>query len=131
MAHGLPCRLDHRDAGHHLERSPQGVRKRRRVATGRVGDQVAAADGGARMSTATAGRAREHRTRDRLAEAGWTPIMRAAASKGAADLLMGHPIHGGALIQVGTESKQLGPADRDRFVTAAELVCALPLLATW
>lgn len=83
------------------------------------------------MSTATSGRAREHRTRDRLAESGWVPVMRAAASKGAADLLMGHPAHGGALIQVGTESKRLGPADRDRFVTAAELVCALPLLATW
>ena len=36
----------------------------------------------------------------RLAESGWQPIMRAAASKGAADLLMGHPVHGGALIQV-------------------------------
>ena len=83
------------------------------------------------MSTATSGRAREHRTRDRLAESGWVPIMRAAGSKGAGDLLMGHPIHGGALIQVGTENKSLGPADRDRFVTAAELICALPLLATW
>lgn len=83
------------------------------------------------MSTATAGRAREHRTRDRLAGTGWVPIMRAAASKGPGDLLMGHPVHGGALIQVGTESKRLGPADRDRFVTAAELICALPLLATW
>lgn len=83
------------------------------------------------MSTATSGRAREHRTRDRLTESGWQPIMRAAGSKGAGDLLMGHPIHGGALIQVGTEHKTLGPADRDRFVTAAELICAIPLLATW
>lgn len=83
------------------------------------------------MSTATSGRAREHRTRDRLAETGWVPIMRAAASKGPADLLMGHPIHGGALVQVGTASKSLGPADRARFVTAAELIGALPLLATW
>lgn len=83
------------------------------------------------MSTATSGRAREHRTRDRLIESGWTQIMRAAGSKGAGDLLMGHPIHGGALIQVGTANKTLGPADRDRFVTAAELICALPLLATW
>ena len=57
--------------------------------------------------------------------------MRAAASKGPADLLMGHPEHGGALIQVGTASKSLGPADRDRFVTAAELIGALALLATW
>lgn len=83
------------------------------------------------MSTATNGRAREHRTRDRLTESGWIPVMRAAGSKGAADLLMGHPIHGGALIQVGTANKTLGPDDRDRLVSAAELVCALPLLATW
>ena len=83
------------------------------------------------MSTADNGRAREYRTRDRMTEAGWQPIMRAAASKGAADLLMGHPIHGGALVQVGTQHKTLGPADRDRFVTAAELTCCLPILATW
>lgn len=97
------------------------------------------------MSTATSGRAREHRTRDRLAESGWVPIMRAAASKGAGDLLLGHREHGGALVQVGTENKafRCGFKDcdhdgrtaalcaRDRFVTAAELICALPLLATW
>lgn len=83
------------------------------------------------MSTASAGRAREHRTRDRMVEAGWIPVMRAAGSKGAGDLLMGHPEHGGALVQVGTASKTLGPADRERFVTAADLVCALPILATW
>lgn len=78
------------------------------------------------------GAARERRTRDRLIEAGWTQVMRAAGSKGAGDLLLGHPIHGAALVQVGTAaSKTLGPADRDRFVTAAELICALPLLATW
>lgn len=83
------------------------------------------------MSTATNGRAREHRTRDRMIDAGWTAIMRAAGSKGAGDLLMGHPIHGGALVQVGTENKSLGPAARERFVTAADLICALPILATW
>ena len=83
------------------------------------------------MSTASNGAARERRTRDRLAETGWVHIMRAAASKGPGDLLMGHPEYGGALIQVGTASKSLGPADRDRFVTAAELIGALPLLATW
>jgi hypothetical protein len=75
------------------------------------------------------GAARERRVRDRMAEAGWTPIMRAAASKGAGDLLLGHPVHGGALIQVGTAAKTLGPADRDRFVTAADLTCCLPILA--
>ena len=61
------------------------------------------------MSTATNGRAREHRVRDLLTARGWTPIMRAAGSKGAGDLLMAHPVHGGALVQVGTaKSKRLG-----------------------
>lgn len=83
------------------------------------------------MSTATDGRAREHRTRDRLAESGWVPVMRAAGSKGAGDLLMGHEQHGAALIQVGTENKSLGPAARERLVSMAELIGALPLLATW
>lgn len=82
------------------------------------------------MSTATTGRAREYRVRDAMVELGWTQIMRAAASKGAADLFLGHPIHGGALIQVGTANKSLGPADRERFVTAADLTGALPILAT-
>lgn len=82
------------------------------------------------MSTATNGRAREHRLRDHLVSRGWVHIMRAAASKGAADLLMAHPIHGAALVQVGTEhSKRLGPDDRERLVTAAELCSALPLVA--
>lgn len=82
------------------------------------------------MSTATSGRRREYRVRDHLVDNGYPFIMRAAASKGAADLLHGHPLTGAVLIQVGTASKQLGPADRDRFVTAAELTCAVPLLAT-
>lgn len=82
------------------------------------------------MSTSTQGRAREHKVRDALTAHGWTPIMRAAASKGPADLLLGHPVHGGALIQVGTGNKRLGPADRQQFVTAAELIGALAILAT-
>ena len=82
------------------------------------------------MSTATSGRAREWRVRDLLIEHGWTHIMRAAGSKGPADLLMAHPIHGAALIQVGTASKTLGPADRVRFTQAAHLCSALCLLAT-
>ncbi|MGZ4518906.1 MAG: hypothetical protein ACXVXP_00235 [Mycobacteriaceae bacterium] len=82
------------------------------------------------MSTATSGRAREYRVRDHMALAGWVPIMRAAASKGAADLLMAHPERGAALIQVGTDNKRLGPSDRLRFVTAAALCGALPLLAS-
>lgn len=63
-------------------------------------------------------------------DAGWTFVMRAAGSKGPADLLMAHPLHGAALVQVGTDNKTLGPAARDRFVTAAELCGALALLAT-
>ncbi|MCD4535671.1 hypothetical protein LRP67_16380 [Nocardioides sp. cx-169] len=82
------------------------------------------------MSTATQGRAREHKVRDHMADAGWHFIMRAAASKGPADLLLAHPEHGAALVQVGTTSKSLGPADRIRFLTAADLCGALPILAT-
>jgi hypothetical protein len=81
------------------------------------------------MSTATSGRAREYKVRDLLVAAGWRHIMRAAASKGSGDLLMGHETHGAALIQVGTRNKQLGPSDRNRFVDDAELIGALPLLA--
>lgn len=82
------------------------------------------------MSTATQGRAREHLVRDQLEAAGYPVIMRAAASKGAADLLHGHPLVGAVLIQVGTASKALGPRDRDRFCEAADLCHALPILAT-
>lgn len=81
------------------------------------------------MSTATTGRTREYRVRDHLTANGWVPIMRAAASKGPADLLLAHPDHGAALVQVGSKSKVLGPTDRDRFCTAAELCGALALLA--
>lgn len=88
-----------------------------------------AALSGGRVSTATAGRAREHLVRDDMAADGWVPIMRAAGSKGAADLLMAHPIHGAALVQVGAASKTLGPADRERLCEAAELCGALALLA--
>jgi hypothetical protein len=82
------------------------------------------------MSTATNGRAREYRIRDRMIDAGWLLVARSAGSKGAADLVMVHPFHGLALVQVGTASKQLGPADRDRFVTIAEACGALALLAS-
>lgn len=81
------------------------------------------------MSTATDGRRKEHKVRDQLEAAGWVPIMRAAGSKGPADLLLAHPVHGAALVQVGSKSKVLGPADRDRLCTAAELCSALALLA--
>lgn len=82
------------------------------------------------MSTATSGRAREHLVRDHLIALGYPAIMRAAGSKGAADLLHGHPIVGAVLVQVGTANKALGPADRNRFCEAAELACAVPVLAT-
>lgn len=81
------------------------------------------------MSTATLGRDREYRVRNAMTTDGWLYVMRAAGSKGAADLLMAHPEHGAALVQVGSQSKTLGPADRDRLCNAAELCGALALLA--
>jgi hypothetical protein len=81
------------------------------------------------MSSATQGRAREYKVRDAMIAAGWTFVMRAAASKGAADLLMGHEEYGAALIQVGTMGKNLGPAERERFLKAAYVTCALPIVA--
>lgn len=81
------------------------------------------------MSTASQGRAREHRVRDDMAASGWLPIMRSAGSKGAADLLLAHHDHGAALVQVGTANKRLGPADRGRLIHAAALCRALPVLA--
>lgn len=61
---------------------------------------------------------------------GWRLVMRSAGSKGAADIAMVHPVHGLALVQVGTEkSKRLGPADRERFVSLADACSALPLVA--
>lgn len=82
------------------------------------------------MSTATSGRTREYKVRDDLNARGYTPIMRAAASKGAADLLHGHPLIGAVLVQVGTGNKTLGPCDRERFMDAAYLCHALPVLAS-
>lgn len=82
------------------------------------------------MSTATQGRAREHKVRDELIERGWLLVARSAGSKGAADLVMVHAFHGLALVQVGTGNKTLGPGDRDRFVALAEVCGALPLLAS-
>jgi hypothetical protein len=82
------------------------------------------------MSTATSGRAREHKVRDDLASRGYPAVMRAAASKGAADLLHGHPLIGSVLVQVGTGNKTLNQEGRDRFMEAAALCHALPILAT-
>jgi hypothetical protein len=44
------------------------------------------------MSTATTGRSSEYKVRDDLISHGWEFVMRAAASKGPGDLLMGHPL---------------------------------------
>lgn len=81
------------------------------------------------MSTASTGRAREHRVRDILINHGWSLVARSAGSKGPADLVVVHPDHGLALVQVGTGNKTLGPADRTRFLDLADLCSALPLVA--
>ena len=81
------------------------------------------------MSTATTGRAREHKVRDHMIGNGWHLVARSAGSKGAADLVMVHPDHGLALVQVGTANKTLGPGDRARFLDLAYLCGALPLVA--
>ena len=81
------------------------------------------------MSTASLGRSTEYRVRDNLITQDWKYIMRASASKGSGDLLMGHEVHGAALVQVGRKSKTLGPADRERLLDDCELIGALPLLA--
>lgn len=66
-----------------------------------------------------------------MVDHGWMQVMRAAGSKGPADLAMLHPFLGLAWVQVGTaKSKTLGPADRDRLVSVAEQSNALALLAT-
>jgi hypothetical protein len=83
------------------------------------------------MSTATNGRAREHRISKLMCSRGWLQVMRAAGSKGPADLAMLHPFLGLAWVQVGTAaSKTLGPTERDRLVSVAEQTHALALLAT-
>lgn len=81
------------------------------------------------MSTARVGRDREYRVRDELIARDWHPIMRAAASKGPADLLMVHPLRGGALIQVGSTSKTISPAERALFTRACDWAGLLCLLA--
>ena len=82
------------------------------------------------MSTATSGRRREYVVRDDLDTKGYPAVMRAAASKGPADLLHGHALVGAVLVQVGTANKTLNQEGRDRFCEAADLCHALPILAT-
>jgi hypothetical protein len=81
------------------------------------------------VSTATDGRAREHGVKRHLEGLGWKLIARSAASKGSADLVMAHEIHGLALIQVGTEHKHIGPDERRVFLHDAWLCSALPIVA--
>lgn len=81
------------------------------------------------MSTASNGRAREHRVRDRMIEQDWALVARSAGSKGPCDLVMVHAFHGLALVQVGTGNKTLGPSDRAKFTALATACNALPLLA--
>ena len=81
------------------------------------------------MSTASLGRDREYKVRDHLIGQGWELVCRASASKGPADLVMVHPTWGLGFIQVGSASKALGPADRERLMRVADLAGALPLVA--
>lgn len=81
------------------------------------------------MSTASQGRATEYRVRDHLIDHGWRFIMRAAASKGSGDLLMASVERGALLVQVGRQSKALGPDQRERLCDDAELIGAIPVLA--
>ena len=81
------------------------------------------------MSTASVGKYSEYAVRDDLISRGWVFGMQAAASKGAADLFMAHPVHGAALVQVGRGSKTLGPAARERLCALADMCGALALLA--
>jgi hypothetical protein len=60
---------------------------------------------------------------------GWELIARSAGSKGPADLIMASEGRGTVLVQVGTASKQLGPAARARLLRAAALCNATPVVA--
>lgn len=56
--------------------------------------------------------------------------MRAAASKGSADLFMGKTGRVPILVQVGTaKSKSLGPGERARFLHHSDLARADPIVA--
>lgn len=83
------------------------------------------------MSTASSGAARERRVSKYMQARGWFQVMRAASSKGVADLAMVHPEHGLAWVQVGTaKSKTLGPEDRNKLCALADGTGSLALLAT-
>jgi hypothetical protein len=75
------------------------------------------------------GKAREYRVRDALIADGWTLIAQTGGSKGAADLVMACPERGWLLVQVGSKTKALGPADRERLCDLADIGGALAVLA--
>ena len=81
------------------------------------------------MSTATNGRAREYRVAADLERHGFRLLMRAAGSKGSADIAVVSKVAGLALVQVGTRNKRLGPAQRLRLCEDAADAGALALLA--
>jgi hypothetical protein len=81
------------------------------------------------MSHYRNGRDREYKVRDHLTDHGWHLVVRASSSKGAADLVMAHPDHGFALVQVGSRTKTLGPDARARLCDLADMGGALALLA--
>lgn len=76
------------------------------------------------------GKRREYAVRDHMLLMGWTHVMTAAGSKGPADLILAHPQHGLALVQVGTAGKFLGPTARRDLLALADLCSALPIVAT-
>lgn len=81
------------------------------------------------MSAARQGREREWRVIRDLEQWGWLLVARSAGSKGAADAVMVHPDRGLALIQVGKDTKRLGPAERVRLCHLAGLCGAYAVVA--
>lgn len=75
------------------------------------------------------GKAREYKVRDEMTDHGWSCVSQSGGSKGAVDLVMVHLEHGHAYVQVGSRTKTLGPADRERLCDLADIDGALPLLA--
>lgn len=75
------------------------------------------------------GKAREYRVRDTLIDHGWTLVAQTGGSHGAADLIMCCPVRGWLLVQVGSRTKTLGPADRERLCDLADVGGALAVLA--
>jgi hypothetical protein len=75
------------------------------------------------------GKVREYKVRDEMVNHGWATVSQSGGSKGAVDLVMVHLEHGHAYVQVGSRTKTLGPADRERLCDLADIDGALPILA--